>query len=194
VGGVANPLMLTQWRDLWESTGGRQSERYDQLNVKYVLVRDGTPLPEGKFELAFDAPNELSVYRNLNFLPRAWLAAPGDDLENLTPDPDAAPVTVTHYGSGEMTLQVDSAGPALLVLSEVWYPGWRATVNGQAVEVQQVNSGLRAVSAPAGASMVGLRFAPKPWLWGIGLFVVGLIGVVVLLVVGFRRNRSGGHT
>jgi hypothetical protein len=57
VGGVANPLMLTQWRDLWESTGGRQSERYDQLNVKYVLVRDGTPLPEGKFELAFDAPN-----------------------------------------------------------------------------------------------------------------------------------------
>jgi uncharacterized membrane protein YfhO len=80
------------------------------------------------------------------------------------------------------------------VLSEVWYPGWRATVNGQAVEVQQVNSGLRAVRVPAGASMVELRFAPKPWLWGIGLFVVGLIGVVVLLVVGFRRNRSGGHT
>ena len=188
VGGVANPLMLTQWRDLWESTGGRQSERYDQLNVKYVLVRDGTPLPEGKFELAFDAPGELAVYRNLHFLPRAWLAAPGDDLENLTPDPDAAPVTVTHYGVNEMALQVNSAGPGLLVLSEVWYPGWRATVNSQEVEVQRVNSGLRAVSVPVGASTVELRFAPRPWRWGLILLLVGLVGILVLLAVGWRRR------
>jgi len=159
-----------------------------------VLVRDGTPLPEGKFELAFDAPGELAVYRNRHFLPRAWLAAPGDDLENLTPDPEAAPVTVAHYGSNEMSLQVDSAGPALLVLSEVWYPGWRATVNGQEVEVQQVNSGLRAVAVSAGASTVELRFAPRPWLWGIGLFVVGLVGIVALLAVGFMRDRTREKT
>ncbi len=73
VWGVANPLMLQQWDEQWEATGGRHTRRYDALNVKYVLVRDGTPLPEGKFELAFDAPGELSAYRNLDFWPRAWL-------------------------------------------------------------------------------------------------------------------------
>ena len=73
VWGVANPLLLRHWSNLWEATGGRQTERYDMLNAKYVLVRDGTPLPEGKFELALDAPGDLSLYRNSDVMPRAWL-------------------------------------------------------------------------------------------------------------------------
>jgi hypothetical protein len=55
------------------------------LNVKYVVVRDGTPLPEGKFELALDAEGELALYRNRNFMPRAWVvhsARTASDLAN----------------------------------------------------------------------------------------------------------------
>jgi hypothetical protein len=85
VGGIANPLALRQAEAQWAAGGGRDSPLYDMLNVKYVLVRDGTPLPEGKFELALDAPGELSVYRNLAFWPRAWLvhqATLATDMEN----------------------------------------------------------------------------------------------------------------
>ena len=82
VWGVANPLVLRQWSNLWEATGGRQTELYDMLNAKYVLVRDGTPLPEGKFELALDAPGDLSLYRNNAVMPRAWLV---HDVVTLPP-------------------------------------------------------------------------------------------------------------
>ncbi len=83
VAGIANPLSLRQWQQFMHATGGRATRLYDLLNVKYVLVRDGTPLPDGKFELALDAPGELSLYRNRNFLPRAWL------VRNLQIAPDA---------------------------------------------------------------------------------------------------------
>ena len=85
VGGIVNPLVLTSWQQLWEATGGRQTQAYDMLNVKYVIVRKGTPLPDGKFELALDAPGELAVYRNQHFLARAWLADGKGELNTLTP-------------------------------------------------------------------------------------------------------------
>ena len=80
VHGVANPLLLRSARDFWQSTGGRETRRYDLLNVKYVLVRSGTPLPEGKFERVLGPVGELEVYRNNDFAPRAWWAPGNADL------------------------------------------------------------------------------------------------------------------
>ncbi len=93
VGGVANPLLLQHWDRLWESTGGRQTRLYDMLNVKYVLVKDGTPLPE-QFTLAYDAPGPLSVYRNPDPLPRAWLVTNAQAV----PDAEAALAALQEPG------------------------------------------------------------------------------------------------
>lgn len=175
VGGVANPLTLRHWQEFWEATGGRQSQRYDLLNVKYVLVQAGTPLPDGKFELAFTAPDGLAVYRNRDFLPRAWLAAGQGDLTQLGPLSGAPPATITHYGANELTVSVAPTGPAYLVLSELWYPGWQATVNGTVAQVLPVNGALRAVALPAGPATVQLWFAPRSWQIGLGAAAVGVM-------------------
>ncbi len=183
VGGIANPLTLSSWQQLWESTGGRQTSAYDQLNVKYVIVRDGTPLPDGKFELALDAPGELAVYRNKNFLARAWLADGKGDLTALTPLATGQTATITHYGSNELTVQVQTNSAAYLVLSELWYPGWHATVNGTPVEVLRANGALRAIALPAGNTTVQLWFAPISWRIGLGAFVIGMLLLLVVLLV-----------
>jgi len=192
VGGIANPLALSSWQQLWEATGGRQTAAYDQLNVKYVIVRDGTPLPAGKFALALDAPGELAVYRNKNFLAHAWLADGKGALNTLTPAAGTQPVTITHYGSNDIILQVQAAAPSYLVLSELWYPGWRATVNGAPVEVAQANGGLRAVAVPAGAATVQLWFAPTSWRIGLGAFGVGSVLLCLMLVVA-RPHKPNGN-
>ena len=191
MGGIANPLELQHWNQLWEATGGRQTGLFDMLNVKYVLARDGTPLPLQKFELAFDAPGDLSVYRNTEFKPRAWLVhdvvhmpdleAAIDAIQDPDFDPDhtvvlsngaqeterladaIAPdavgvVDMGRYGGNHMSFDVNTANPAYLVVSEVWYPGWQATVNEKETEVEPANGGLRAVAVPAGRSTVELRF------------------------------------
>jgi hypothetical protein len=211
VQGVANPLVLRHWQALNEATGGRHSRLYDLLNVKYVVVQDGAPLPEGKYELALDAPGELAVYRNRTALPRAWLvhqveaASPSDSFDQLrtasdfdpqqlayltpiadAPLPSLAPATgdeqveITRYSGNALTLQVQASAPALLLLSEVWYPGWRAAVNGVTSTVWQTNGALRGVVVPAGASTVELWFAPPRWWMGLIGFGLGLLGLAWL--------------
>ncbi|MBX3054472.1 MAG: hypothetical protein KF753_23570 [Caldilineaceae bacterium] len=223
VWGIVNPLLLTHWERLWESTGGRYTRLYDMLNAGYVLVRDGTPLPD-KFVLAYDAPGELAVYRNPDAFPRAWLVpaavtVPDADaaLAALTaPEFDPATTVVLLTGDGgrqtadggrttpnhpitqSPTIQYplsdspnflefhfSSPTPAFLVLSEVWYPGWRATVNGVETPVRRANYALRSVAVPAGEVTVEMRFAPDSWRWGLGLAGVGLV-LLLGLVVGRR--------
>lgn len=223
VGGIANPLALAQWQAQWEATGGRQTRLYDLLNVKYVIVREGTPLPEGKFEPAFDAPGELAVYRNTDFWPRAWLvheailatdipdaqrliqaadfdpartvvlAGPTDGFSPfgaLAPAAGAESVALTAAGSSRLTLAVESGAPGYLVLSEVWYPGWEATVNGEAVRVIPANGALRAVPIPAGTATVEMRYTPRLWRWGLLMALAGLLGMVALVVLDRRSART----
>ena len=206
VGGIANPLMLADWQSLWGALGGRQTPLYDMLNVGYVLVRDGTPLPEGKFELALDAAGPLAVYRNLTAYPRAWLVheiqtaethaqalatlqtatfdpsqqavlLAAADLPILAPATGPEVVTITGYGSNRIALTIEASAPALLILSENWYPGWQATVNNVPTDVLQVNGALRAIAVPSGTAAVVLRFAPISWRlglvgWGLGCCVL----------------------
>ena len=221
---MANPLLLRHWSNLWEATGGRQTERYDMLNAKYVLVRDGTPLPEGKFELALDVPGDLSLYRNSDAMPQAWLvhevtALPSGtfdqgeldaifgeygldpqtnvlvesanvDALNVAPASADESVDVTHYGSSSMALDVTASAPAMLVLSEVWYPGWQATVNGEAVDILRANGALRALPVPAGDSMVTLDFVPSSWRYGLLAFGVGAVLAILLFVWPWSRNQE----
>jgi hypothetical protein len=234
VGGIVNPLALQQWQAQWEATGGRATRAYDMLNVKYVLVRDGTPLPEGKFELAFDPEGDLALYSNAEFMPRAWVvheARLASDIANALSQvqaPDFDPLTTvilldneertgaTPYGplsgpltpgssqatlsaatSSALTLQVNAAAAGFLVLSELWYPGWQATVQttvqgtDQTTEqaVIHANGSLRAIPIPAGESTVELHFRPLGWRWGQALAGLGIIGVAVL-VWSARRTRS----
>jgi hypothetical protein len=190
VHGVANPLLLRSVRDFQQSTGGRQTRRYDLLNVKYVLVREGTPLPEGKFERVLGPIGELDVYRNLDFAPRAWWSPAAVDLNNLELPDQPLAAEVTSYAPAAIDVRVDAPDAGYLVLSETSYPGWVATVNGQETPIEMVNGAFRAVAVPAGTSQVSLRYWPLSWTWGLALAAVGLVLVVLAAVAGRGYNRS----
>jgi hypothetical protein len=187
VAGVANPLQLRSVRDFWESTGGRDTRRYDLLNVKYVLVRTGTPLPDGKFERAFGPVGELEVYRNRDFAPRAWWAPADANLANLELPAAPQAAQVTRYTPTAIDLELDAPAPGYLVLSETWYAGWTASVNGQPAPIAQVNGVFRAVPVPAGPAVVQLRYQPATWTWGLFLGAAGLACTVVALALTRRR-------
>jgi hypothetical protein len=183
VGGIANPLELRSWHDYWEATGGRDTPRYDLLNAKYVIVRDATPLPGDKFVLALDAPGDLAVYRNTTFAPRAWLALPATDIAALAPDAAAQPVVVDVLGTNRIVARSQTAAPSYLVFSDVWYPGWQATIDGAPADVVQANGLFRAVMLPAGESTVELRFAPSTWRWGVLAAGIGLLLALVIVAI-----------
>jgi hypothetical protein len=125
-----------------------------------------------------------AIYRNRGAYPRAWVVreyrvAPREETLNLLagggvdfartvllehePVPAPAPgdsvaVAVTRWSEHEMALAVELEEPGLVVVSEVYYPDWKATVGGEPVEVLRANHLLRAVALPAGRHEVVFRY------------------------------------
>jgi uncharacterized membrane protein YfhO len=77
-----------------------------------------------------------------------------------------------------------------LVLSDNYYPGWTATVDGRSVPVQRVDYTFRGVPLAAGAHTVTFRYQPLSWTLGWIISLVSLVGLVLALIIGHRRREQ----
>jgi hypothetical protein len=85
-----------------------------------------------------------------------------------------------NFSRNHLTLETDSSAPAVLALSEAWYPGWQGSVNGATTAVFPVNGWMRGVAVPAGVARVEFRYRPTHFGLGVGISVVALIVVAWL--------------
>ncbi|MBU0705240.1 MAG: YfhO family protein, partial [Chloroflexi bacterium] len=99
-------------------------------------------------------------------------------------------VSFVRYGLNEVELAVTTPVSAFLVLSDVYYPGWRATVDGAPAELLRADYAFRAVPLSPGARVVRLEFAPWPWRAGLAVSVVTWLGVVAWAIVTVRKRRA----
>jgi hypothetical protein len=114
----------------------------------------------------------------------------GVDLSALAAASAAAPsaARITNYQSQHVAIEAEAPAPALLVLNDTNYPGWRAYLNGQPADMLTVNFLFRGVLLPAGKSTVEFRY--QPWSFRVGgVFSLAAFAVLALLVV--RERRQG---
>ncbi|MBF1387055.1 YfhO family protein [Prevotella aurantiaca] len=72
-----------------------------------------------------------------------------------------ASVVLTKYEPNSLTYTINSAKGGVVVFSEIYYPGWTATIDGQPAELGRVNYILRALNVKAGKHEVVLDFHPS---------------------------------
>ena len=92
-----------------------------------------------------------------------------------------------------MTLSLDAPAPAgsALVVSENYYPGWQATVNGQAAKLGRADFTLIGVELPAGAQTVELSFDSAPYHTGKTVTLIALALAACWWLAGaFAERRS----
>ncbi|GAB4406907.1 MAG: hypothetical protein Kow00123_19670 [Anaerolineales bacterium] len=156
------------------------------------------------------------IFRNTEALPRAWLVheaevvpeaealgrLEGMDLRQravVAPewagavaaaggDADGDAVRVVARSANALELDVQASAPGLLLVSEVWYPGWRAWVDGRALPVARADYLLRAVPIEeAGAHRVRLAYVPV-WLYvGAAVSAAAFLGYGIAAAWGGRR-------
>lgn len=93
-------------------------------------------------------------------------------------------VKLTSYEANEAKYEVESAQGGLVVFSEVYYPGWTATIDGQPAELGRANYVLRALNVPSGKHEVVLSFKPQSIQTTETIAYVALAVLVLLIVAG----------
>jgi hypothetical protein len=104
-------------------------------------------------------------------------------------------VELTAYEPNQLTYTVNSSKGGVLVFSEIYYPGWTASVDGQEVEVGRVNYVLRAIHISGGKHQVVLSFFPKSVNTTETLAYISLVILLLLVVAGvvlriFRKKHQ----
>jgi Bacterial membrane protein YfhO len=133
-----------------------------------------------------NSPRRVHDPRNV-----AWLAA--SDIPEvrryLSGQMPGSPekVDVTYPSPQQAVLNVTLDSPGLVILADVYYPGWQLTIDGRPAPVYKINGIMRGAAVSAGPHR--LVYAYSPWSFRVGrlVSVAGLAGVLVLGLCCWRR-------
>ena len=179
----------------------------DMLNVKYLIFR-GHPPPNS---MPILSEPDYWVLRNPRALPRVYVPEKvqtvQDDDRRLTlmgtndfnprriayvervvalPDECRGQASILDELPRRVSISLEMQTPGLVVLADLWDPGWRAKLNGRPMEVLRVNHAIRGVVVPAGHGTLEFSFTPTSFTWGVGLMLVGF--AVLAIWIGFARS------
>ena len=146
------------------------------LNVKYVV--SAFPLNEPELTLL---RQNLYIYRNDQWMPRAWVQSDTNHLSNTIISQPTAISTKPNE------VRLTAEGPGLLVLSELNYPGWQVYVDGQQQLIRSVDGLLRGVMLSSGQHSVEFIFSP--WTVYAGC-ILSALTLVSLAVIGIHKRRN----
>jgi hypothetical protein len=101
-------------------------------------------------------------------------------------------VKLTSYGATEAKYEVESKTGGLVVFSEVYYPGWTATIDGQSAEIGRADYVLRAMNVPAGKHEIVMTFDPQTVHTTETIAYIALallfIGIAVVIFMAWKKK------
>jgi uncharacterized membrane protein YfhO len=109
---------------------------------------------------------------------------PIESLGSVDSSP-AGTVNVDQYENTHLSLTAQMQRSGWLVLSEMFYPGWHATVDGAPANIYRADYILRALPLPPGPHQIDLYFMPDSFVTG----AVISLGTLLLLMVGVLSGR-----
>ncbi|SPE29136.1 membrane hypothetical protein [Candidatus Sulfopaludibacter sp. SbA3] len=193
--------MLTSTSEL----GWWQDRLVQMYGINFFVSR--TPTRPAQQQEMFQGSSGIKVYANLDVFPRAWtvhelLVAPNEwngatmvrdgdfDLRKIAVMVKETPRLNLCDAADNVTgivdqprlvqVHVEMACKGLVVVSDNWYPGWDAWVDGKSAKIWKVNTVIRGVVVDAGRHQVVMKYRPFTVNFGFACLLVGLAVAVVL--------------
>ena len=143
--------------------------------------------------MADDADAELMNLEMLKEHPRTAIFGKQQDIK-ATLKTGTGEIRLTAYEANALSYEAETTGGVAL-FSDIYYPGWQCTIDGQPAEVLRANYVLRAVVLPAGKHTIEFRFDPQSLHTTEAIANTSLVALIVLLLalVGweiYRRRQS----
>jgi hypothetical protein len=211
---VGNPMELRAFNLFYWGQASKTSVGYRLLGVKYIVVaKDAPPGGEGITPVFVDDPL-VDLHLHTLSLPRAWLVYRTVGAEDMgeamsvmsqagfdpwqTATVRDGPlldgegegwIELLAYEPNRVAMKVQVSAPALLILSDVVYPGWQAWLDREPVPIYAADAVFRGVAVPPGDHSLELRYRPFSLWLGLGIASATLLAVAVAGLVGRHRFR-----
>jgi hypothetical protein len=200
-----NPLRLK--RQLID----RRKKALDILNVKYAIIVDeqtgrmGFGLNEGYFPRArmvydyrviADEETILQAMWNDNFNHAQTVILEQEAGVKKCETCDSVPwkAEITSYNYNEIKIDVTTERDGFLVLSEIHYPCWQASVDGKAATLHRADYALRAIEVPAGSHEVRCYYKSAAFARGAYISIFCLLVTAALCVYSMRAVKKAKAT
>lgn len=180
---------------------------WNLLNVKYILAKEdlgiqpvyqsqtsGTKvyynagmLPRAFFvdSAAKSNPKDILTHlKNADFDPRKVAFYHNESQLQINPADTNSIAELTQFKNEHLVFKVISSGNQLLVVSEVYYPEWKAYLDGKEVPIHQINYLLRGVIIPKGEHKLEMKYESKSFETGRILSLSFNVIVTIMLALG----------
>jgi hypothetical protein len=184
--------------------------KYDEKGIRRPEGKPREVFQKPKFKLVFE-DKSVQVYENKDVIPRAFIAhdyfleTGNQEIidKMLSPDFSLSKSVVLEEGMSidergfdirkdsvkylkyepkESIIRTNTDANSILVVTDSFYPGWKAFLDGEEVKIYRANFAFRAVSLPAGEHKV--RFIYDPPTFRLGLFISLATLVIILAELG----------
>lgn len=213
------PIKIRNYIRVEELLYQQRTDIMDYAGVKYEIVPNGDDTfrvdeRPGAFPRAFlldryavtpDEGSAFETFANMGLenwksyavIPAASAHALGlaeiSDIHGTGPETKVRPVEITGYHHASVEMRTVTDRPAFLILTDMFYPGWRARVNGREVPIVPVQGVFRGVYLESpGAFKVEMVYEPLSFKVGAA---GSILGVMLLAAAGFwiRRRWPRGY-
>ena len=141
-----------------------------------------------------NANEEIEAIHGLDPTEKAVVDKKFELVVQSLPSDSTATIELVAYEPNYLKYEVNSDKGGTVVFSEIYYPGWKSTIDGQEVAHGRANYILRAMNVPAGQHVVEFRFDPTSLhvteniaFVALGLLALLAIVVVVLKIKAYRK-------
>jgi hypothetical protein len=186
----------------------------DILGIRYYL---GKTAAHPDQQMVFQGQAGVNVYENPNAFPRVWsvhqsrkvlgpqqahdlLADSGFDARNEVFLVGEVPPRLASCTGDEVWMprhepnyvrieaRIECRG--MVILTDTWFPGWRATVDGKSAKIERAYGFLRGVLVEPGNHTIEMRYRPLSVYFGAALSLLG-VGIVMATVLNPRVHATG---
>ena len=144
---------------------------------KFTVENNPQTILSKMFSSNFDLRHEIVLEQNLN--------------QKLSGQGTAQ---IKNYSADKISIETNSAGNNLLFLSDAYYPGWQAYVDGRETKIYRADFTFRAILVPAGRHQIQFIFNPLSFGVGVAAAIFGLLLIASFTVMQKRNFISKTRT
>jgi hypothetical protein len=198
--GIYSASLVNSKTAVTETLGYRPADNWQPVyeQQETLIMRNARVLPRAWLVAEAEAVDGEEALRRIRgesateFDPRrsVLLEVPPAEFPRLPGGPIAAnsSARITRYEPNRLLIETNASTASVLVLSEIFYPGWVASIDGQPARIDVADYLLRGITLPAGQHSVEMHFAAPAARNGAIISALTLCLVVGLSVYAWRRG------